>query len=156
MQLTQIGYESIPVFGIAAKGEGRQYRCMNVAGSGKRMASTWFESLTAAAQSAFGRIRAKGQGCATSDRSLSVSPQVRVSSHTGGLVLLEISRGLVFTCNHTGRLVWEGLVARTPPAAIAAGLGREYGMPVEQAQDQVFEFIAALCRNRLLAVAGER
>ena len=86
--------------------------------------------------------------------SLAVSPNVRISLESDGMTLLDVARGMVFTCNRTGRLIWEGLTSEQSLASIAVGLGREYGLPDYQAAQDVAAFVSELRADGLLAGRG--
>ena len=84
---------------------------------------------------------------------LVISPQVRASAEGDGLALLAIDSGLLFTCNRTGSQVWRGLEARRTPAAIAAEISRELGLPEDRAGACVAGFVGELRRLGLLLPA---
>jgi len=85
---------------------------------------------------------------------LAVSPHVRISSEGDGMTLLDVARGMVFTCNRTGRLIWQGLTSGQSLASIATGLSREYGLPEDQAAQDVTAFVSELRAGGLLVNGG--
>src|SRR5436305_13844776 len=72
-------------------------------------------------------IQTEGRVCFTT------SSDVRASVHEDGVVFLHLRRGIVFRSNRIGAAIWRALGRRQDFAAIASDLGREYGVPVEQA-----------------------
>jgi hypothetical protein len=97
------------------------------------------------------------RGISHPSNALSTGCHVRSSSTDSGLVLLAINTGLLFTCNHTGRQVWEGLAAGQSPVIIAANLSREYGLSKDWMHACVGQFVGELLRLGLVSAdAGGR
>jgi hypothetical protein len=83
---------------------------------------------------------------------LIVPSEVRASVEGDNLVFLHIGKGLVYKSNSTGSRIWRGLMARQPLRLIAEQLSREYGVPQEQVERHVTDFVADLRQNGLIAV----
>ena len=84
---------------------------------------------------------------------LRVPSDVRACIHEHGLTLLQISRGLVFTANHTGGRIWQGLVSGKTISTVAMELSRDFGVNAERAERQIADFVSSLLINKLLARA---
>jgi hypothetical protein len=76
--------------------------------------------------------------------SIMPSPEVRASLQEDGVVFLHLRSGIVFRSNRIGAAIWKGLGSRQELAAIASQIGREYGIPVEQAARDAAGFVAQL------------
>ena len=76
---------------------------------------------------------------------------VKASVSGDGLVLLDVSGGLVLSSNAIGARIWQLLEARHPRADIARHLAEEYAIPVDRAERDVAGFIAALLARGLVA-----
>ena len=72
------------------------------------------------------------------------SSDVRASVQQDGVVFLHLGSGIVFRSNRIGAAIWRALGRRQDFAAIASEIGREYGVPVEQASRDAWGFITQL------------
>ena len=72
------------------------------------------------------------------------SSEVRASVQQDGVVFLHLRSGIVFRSNRIGAAIWKGLGSRQDLAAIALEIGREYGIPAEQAARDAAGFVAQL------------
>jgi len=79
------------------------------------------------------------------------APDVKASVSGDGLVLLDVSGGLVLSSNAIGARIWQLLEARHPRGEIARHLADEYAIPVDRAERDVAGFIAALLARGLVA-----
>jgi hypothetical protein len=82
---------------------------------------------------------------------LIVPSGVRASLEGDNLVFLHIGKGLVYKSNLTGTRIWRGLMKRQPPRLIAEQLSKEYGVPQEQVERHVTDFVADLRQHGLIA-----
>jgi hypothetical protein len=73
-----------------------------------------------------------------------LSPAVRASRSSDGLVLLDLRGGCVLASNDVGARIWELLEQRRGLADIAAQIARDYDIPAARATADVAAFIAAL------------
>jgi hypothetical protein len=78
------------------------------------------------------------------DRPLRPSSDVRASISDDGLVLLDLSGGLVLSSNVVGGRIWQLIEQQRTPAAIARQLVADYAIPHERARADVDAFIASL------------
>lgn len=76
--------------------------------------------------------------------SIMPSPEVRTSLQEDGVVFLHLRSGTVFRSNRIGAAIWKGLGSRQDLPAIASGIGREYGIPADQAARDAAGFVAQL------------
>ena len=86
-------------------------------------------------------------------RSLRPSPDAVVSRHDDGLVLLQLSRGRVFSMNRTAACVWRYVEQHLSEDDIAAAFCREYGLPTERARQHTVKLLDELSRHGLV-IAG--
>ena len=78
-----------------------------------------------------------------------LSPTVRASRSTDGLVLLDVRGGCVLTSNVVGARIWELLEQRWTSVAIGSQLAVEYGIPADRAMADVAAFVASLVQRGL-------
>ena len=76
--------------------------------------------------------------------SLVPSPDARASLQEDGVVFLHLQSGIVFRSNRVGAAIWKGLGSRRGLAEIASEIGREYGVPTDQAARDAARFVAQL------------
>ena len=75
---------------------------------------------------------------------------VKASISGDGLVLLDVSGGLVLSSNVVGARIWQLLEQRHPRADIARQLADEYDIPRDRAERDVAAFVAALIARGLV------
>lgn len=80
-----------------------------------------------------------------------ISPDARASLDQGGIVLLHVGSGAVFSSNCIGARIWRGLRDHDSLETIAADISGEYGVPREQVQQDAAGFVAELETTGLLA-----
>lgn len=68
----------------------------------------------------------------------------------GRLLLLLPGETRLYTFNETGRLVWQGLLRKRSPAAIAATIARRFDVPLARAERDVRALLADLLRRRII------
>ena len=81
---------------------------------------------------------------------VATAPQVRVSFHDDGAVLLHGGRGLVFSINRTGAMIWRGVEDRRPVNSIAAQLSEDFRIDSSEALAQAQSFVDRLLQEGLL------
>jgi hypothetical protein len=79
-----------------------------------------------------------------------VSPAVRASVSTDGLVLLDVRGGLVLASNPIGARIWSLIEQTHNRREIAQQLTDDYGVPLDRAQGDVDGFVAALIARGLV------
>jgi len=67
-----------------------------------------------------------------------------------GAILIDSEQGIMFSLNPTGGLIWASLNEKLPKAAISQRLSQEFGVPEEQAGQDVEEFLGILEKNKLV------
>jgi hypothetical protein len=75
---------------------------------------------------------------------LTISADARVSLAQDGAVFLHARSGIVFTSNHIGAQIWQGLLNSEGVEIIAARISREAGVRHDQVRQDATEFIAEL------------
>ena len=79
-----------------------------------------------------------------------VAPDVKASLHNEGVVLINVSRGTVFSANRIGAMIWNAAAERWPLDRIAESISSEFHIPAQAAQDDAAEFVAQLAKEGLL------
>ena len=82
-----------------------------------------------------------------------LSPTVRASTSSDGLVLLDVKAGLVLASNPVGARIWQLLEQRLTRTEIACQLARDYGITAERAHADVDAFIGALTARGIVTKA---
>jgi hypothetical protein len=91
------------------------------------------------------RTRLTGSPRRTSEGStIIISSDAKVSLDQNGVVFLHARNGIVFTSNHIGARIWQGLLDREGVETIAARISQEAGVVHEQARHDTAEFVDAL------------
>jgi hypothetical protein len=78
------------------------------------------------------------------------SPAVKASISSDGLVLLDVTGGLVLSSNDVGARIWQLIEQRRAQAEIARALAGEYAIPLDRASRDVATFVAALVARGLV------
>jgi Coenzyme PQQ synthesis protein D (PqqD) len=79
-----------------------------------------------------------------------IAPGVKASLHSEGIVLIDLSRGTVFSANRAGALIWNAAGKRWPLHRIAESISGEFHVTAQAAQDDTAEFVAQLAAEGLL------
>ena len=82
---------------------------------------------------------------------IAISSDARVSLDQNGAVFLNARSGIVFTSNHIGARIWQGLLDREGVEAIATRSSRDAGMPHDLVRRDTAEFVAELETQGLLS-----
>jgi hypothetical protein len=85
-----------------------------------------------------------------SDFKFTVSPEASTSTHDGGIVILHLGSGRVYTSNGTGASIWRKVEQQLPLRAIAEEISTEYQIASSTSRDHVFHFLATLERHALV------
>src|SRR5580704_435516 len=81
---------------------------------------------------------------------LRVAPDVKASQHPGGVVLIHLGRGTVFSANRVGAMIWNGIAERHSLEKVAQSIGSEFHIPLETALGDAAAFVAQLQADGLL------
>jgi len=73
-----------------------------------------------------------------------ISSDARVSLEHNGAVFLHAHSGIVFTSNHVGARIWQGLLDRESVETIAASISKAAGVCHDQVRQDTAEFVAEL------------
>jgi len=79
-----------------------------------------------------------------------VAPDVKASLHSEGVVLINLSRGTVFSANRVGAMIWNAAAERWSLDRVAASISSEFHIPAQTAQQDAAEFLAQLAAEGLL------
>jgi len=79
-----------------------------------------------------------------------VAPDVKASVHSEGIVLINLSRGTVFSANRVGAMIWNAAAERWSLDRVAASISSEFHIPAQTAQQDAAEFLAQLAAEGLL------
>jgi hypothetical protein len=79
------------------------------------------------------------------------SSYVTSSVHEGGVVFFHSENGRLFSSNHTGAAIWNGIKEGLPVDAIARQISDENAIDFEIALTDVERFIDELSRRELIA-----
>jgi hypothetical protein len=79
-----------------------------------------------------------------------VAPDVKASSHSEGVVLIDVRRGTVFSANRVGAMIWNAAAEEWTLDRIAESISNEFHIPTQAAQDDAAEFVAQLAKEGLL------
>jgi Coenzyme PQQ synthesis protein D (PqqD) len=77
-------------------------------------------------------------------------PEIRISAHDAGIVLLDTQKGLLYTANAIGGRIWKEAMCGLSGRAIAQRIGWDYGMPCAEVERDTSAFLAELCRHDLI------
>jgi Coenzyme PQQ synthesis protein D (PqqD) len=84
------------------------------------------------------------------DTRVRIPTTVRASASGDGLILLDLSRGLVFAANLVGARIWELLEQDCARHEIVQRLAADYEVTVDRADADVEAFVATLVERGLL------
>jgi hypothetical protein len=91
------------------------------------------------------------------DLSVKPSDSVRDVENQDGSVLLDIHQGICFSLNPVGAKIWQMLKTECSVGQITEHLSAECGVPREQVEQDVTDFVRALREKKLLkSVEPER
>jgi Coenzyme PQQ synthesis protein D (PqqD) len=80
-----------------------------------------------------------------------VSPLVRGSISSDGLVLLDVQGGVVLASNIVGACIWRLIEEQRDTREIAHSIAAEFGVDLDRAARDVDAFVAALCARGLVS-----
>jgi len=83
-----------------------------------------------------------------------LSREVTTSFHEGGVVLLHIGRGLVYSANLTGARILERMMAGDTAEAVVDRISLDCEVPREQVARDTFRFLNELKTHGLLQGSG--
>jgi hypothetical protein len=80
-----------------------------------------------------------------------ISSNARVSLGQNGAVFLHARSGIVFTSNHIGARIWQGLLDCEGAEAISARISQEAGIPHDIVRRDTVQFVAELKTHGFLS-----
>jgi hypothetical protein len=75
---------------------------------------------------------------------VTISPNATVSLSQNGAVFLHARSGIVFTSNHIGAAIWQGLVGGEALESITGRISLENGVGQDQVRQDAAQFIGEL------------
>jgi hypothetical protein len=79
-----------------------------------------------------------------------IAADVTASRHSDGLVLIHLGKGVVFSANRVGALIWDGAVERWSLDRVAESISSEFHIPRETARQDAMDFLAQLASEGLV------
>jgi hypothetical protein len=79
-----------------------------------------------------------------------IAQDVKASTHAGGIVLINLNRGTVFSANRVGAVIWSAAGQRWSMDRVVDSISREFAIPAQTAHDDTVEFLAQLATEGLL------
>jgi hypothetical protein len=79
-----------------------------------------------------------------------IAPDVKASLHEGGVVLIHLSRGTVFSANRVGATIWNAAAEDWSLDRVVGSISSEFHIPPQIAKDDATEFLAQLAAEGLL------
>jgi hypothetical protein len=79
-----------------------------------------------------------------------IAPDVKASVHPGGIVLIHLERGIVFSANRAGAMIWNGAALQWTLDRLASSISSEFHISPEAAQQDVTEFMEQLAAEGLV------
>ena len=98
--------------------------------------------------------RGAGAGADPDGALFRVAPDVKASRHAGGVVLIHVGRGTVFSANRVGAMIWNGLAEHRSLERIADAISDEFRIPRQTVQQDAAAFLAQLQAEGLLVHDG--
>jgi hypothetical protein len=83
-----------------------------------------------------------------------ISPGVKASVHSDGVVFLHSSTGVVFSANRVAAGIWEGICAGRTLEQISSAISRQFEAPLETVGRDTARFIANLLSEGILERAA--
>lgn len=79
-----------------------------------------------------------------------VAPNVKASSHADGVVLIHLGKGIVFSANRAGAMIWNGAVERQSLEQVSHSISHEFHISPQDARQDAAEFLEQLAAEGLL------
>jgi hypothetical protein len=86
---------------------------------------------------------------------LAAATDVLAREVDGEIVILSLDRASYFGLNKSGAYVWQAIVDKQPLREAATALGRTYGIPPAQADNDVLDVARQLIEAGLVVRAGD-
>ena len=83
-------------------------------------------------------------------KSIAPAPDIRVSAHGDGLIILHIPSGRIFTCNSIGGRIWNRVVTGVTPDAVSDEISHDFGVAPALAREHTNAFVKKLQYEGLL------
>lgn len=96
------------------------------------------------------RVHKAPNGLGADHLKLRVAPDVKASLHPDGVVLIHLGRGMVFSANRVGAMIWSGAAERRSIEKVAESISSEFHIAPATVQQDAAEFLAQLAAEGLL------
>lgn len=84
-----------------------------------------------------------------------IAADVTASRHSGGLVLIHQGKGVVFSANRVGAMIWNGAVERWSLDRVAESISSEFHISRETARQDAMDFLAQLASEGLVVADAD-
>jgi len=88
--------------------------------------------------------------------SLRIAADVKASLHSEGVVLIHHTRGIVFSANRVGAMIWKGAAENRGLDRVVESIATEFHVPAETAHRDAVEFLSQLRAEGLLVASASR
>ena len=86
----------------------------------------------------------------TNDSEVTINPEAVASVHEGGLVILDNSKGRLYSSGPAGACIWQCIEQQLPLEAIAGKLHADYQVELTTAREHTARFVEQLHANGLV------
>jgi len=86
---------------------------------------------------------------------LCVPPDVKASPHPDGIILIHRERGIVYSANRVGAMIWRAVAEGRSLESVVDSIGGEFRIPRQTAHEDAAEFLAQLEAEGLLLHLGK-
>jgi hypothetical protein len=82
------------------------------------------------------------------------SPEVKAAIHADGIVLIHLSRGIIFSSNRVGAMIWNDTVQHRSIYQMTEAISQAFAVEAQIAHRDVTAFIDQLATEGLLVTGG--
>jgi outer membrane protein assembly factor BamB len=83
------------------------------------------------------------------------TPHVVAETLDGEATIVDLDSGTYYALNESGSLIWDGLIAGSPPSEVAATLAGAYELEADDATRSVEDLVKKLAEANLIVDASE-
>lgn len=84
------------------------------------------------------------------DSDIKINPEAVASVHEGGVVIVDNSKGRLYSSGPTGAYIWRCIEQRHSPDSIAEKLHNDFQVGLIAAHEHTLQFLDQLQRNGLI------
>jgi len=78
------------------------------------------------------------------------APEVKASVHSEGVVLIHIGKGIVFSANRVGAMIWDGATKQWSIERVVRSISEAFQIPAHAVERDAASFLAELQAEGLL------